>query len=100
MLGLDERQRLLARAGRLDLVAPLTDDPRQAIALRRFVVDHEDLSVPDMVTSGSHTCSCQRFCATCRLLTICLTPLACHASCSARARCSGLSTVPLRYTVP
>ena len=55
MLGLDEVERLLAGGRRLDLVAPLADEPGQPFALGGLVVDDEDLAGLHLVAPvGTH----------------------------------------------
>jgi hypothetical protein len=50
VLGLDQIQGFLAGGRGLDVVPPLTDETRKAFALRRLVVDDENLAVLDLVT--------------------------------------------------
>jgi hypothetical protein len=96
VLRLDEVERLLAGRGRLHLVSPLADEPRQALALGGLVVHHEDLAGPHLVSSARHVGDPGSYFCIWRLLTTLFTPVACRASCSALAFCSGEPTVPLR----
>ena len=52
MLALHEAQCFLAGARRLDLVAPLSDEPRKAVTLRRLVIDDQHLAMPHVVPPG------------------------------------------------